>query len=117
MPYIVDNPERTASGGYEGSSASYEYSYPQSLDLKPGSKLHAKIKSEVLQRARVSHDVMQTRFSSWNKIDQTLTCYMPTDEAEKQVKDADSRKPVSMVVPYTYATLPGQAIIQQPRML
>ena len=80
-----------------------DYKYPDGLNLRPGSELHERIKSEVLTRARESANVMSSRFSSWNDIDKSLTCYIPTDEAEDKVKADDIRKPVSIVFPYTYA--------------
>jgi len=83
----------------------YPYEYPRGLDLKPGSPLHEKIKNSVLARARASHDAIQSRFSSWNEIDRTLTAYIPLDEEEERIKSEDSRKPVSIVVPVSYATL------------
>lgn len=80
-----------------------DYKYPEGLNLRPGSELHERIKSEVLTRAQESAAVMSSRFSSWNDIDKSLTCYIPTDEAENKVKSEDVRKPVSIVFPYTYA--------------
>lgn len=83
----------------------YNYEYPSGLDLKPGSVLSKKICTEVLARAHYSHEKMQARHKSWNQIDRVLTAYVPLDVMEKQVKAKDSRKPVSIVVPYAYATL------------
>jgi hypothetical protein len=48
---------------------------------------------------------MNPRHDTWRKIDENLTAYITTDEAEEIVKAEDSRKPVSIVVPYSYATL------------
>lgn len=84
---------------------SYDYKYPKGLDLRPGSDLHKKIKTEVLTRAIESYDVMKCRHSSWNKIDRTLTAYVPLDTEEKKIKKGDARKPVSVVIPVTYAAL------------
>jgi len=81
------------------------YDYPEELDLRPSSKLHQRIKDEVLSRARESANVMSSRFSSWNDIDKVLTCYIETDKKENLVKEKDSRKPVSIVFPYTYAIM------------
>lgn len=81
------------------------YTYPDGLDLRPGSKLHDKIRDEVLYRARESANIMTSRFSSWNDIDKVLTCYIPLDKAEEELKSGDIRKPVSIVFPYTYAIM------------
>ena len=81
------------------------YEYPEGLDLRPGSKLHERVKKEILQRATESANVMSSRFESWNSIDKALTCYIPIDEAEQLVKNTDIRRPVSIVFPYTYAIM------------
>ena len=48
---------------------------------------------------------MRNRFPSWNEIDHTLTTYIDLSTEEKSVKDADNRKPVSLVFPHSYAIL------------
>jgi hypothetical protein len=83
----------------------YNYEYPMGLDLSPNSALSKKICTEVMARARLSYEKMSARHSSWNQIDRVLTAYVPLDVMEKQVKAKDARKPVSIVVPYAYATL------------
>ena len=98
----------------------HSYDYPDGLNLKPGSKLHEKIKTEVLKRANDSAGFLSDRFSSWNKIDDTLVSYIDTTSAEEDIQDKDHRKPVSIVYPYSYAileTLLGyfvSAFCQQP---
>lgn len=81
------------------------YDYPDGLDLRPTSKLHQKLKNAILQRARASYNVISNRYDSWRNIDQTLTAYIPLSEAETTLKKKDSRKPVSIIFPYTYAVL------------
>ena len=83
----------------------YDYTYPMDLDLRPGSRTHDRIRDEVLRRARASRDVMQDRFSGWKEIDRTLTAYIDLDEAEETIETADERKPLSIVIPVSYATL------------
>ncbi len=83
----------------------HQYEYPDGLDLKPGSKLHNKIRDLVMERAYLSARVMSQRHSDWNKIDHTLTAYIPADEKELKVMDRDARKPVSIVFPYSYTVL------------
>lgn len=119
MPYTIQgNSQYTTSSDL--STYSYDYEYPDGLDLKPGSKLHEFIKDEVLERARISDTVMKRRHSSWNEIDATLTAYIEADEAEKDVLEGDARKPVSIVFPYSYAvhetllTYMVQAFLQDP---
>jgi hypothetical protein len=100
---IADNEQRSTWGGY--GSISYDYDYPDKMNLKPGSELHDKIVKEITARALDSYNVMQTRHSSWADIDKVITAYIPADAKEKRVLEKDSRKPVSIVVPQTYATL------------
>ena len=83
----------------------YGYKYPEGLDLRPGSELHSKIVSEVSTRARDSYSIMSRRHEDWNKIDETLTTYITLDDEEELIKTQDIRKPVSIVVPFSYAVL------------
>jgi len=83
----------------------FDYTYPNGLNLTPGSKLHDRIRDEVMERAFDSARVMSGRHEDWNKIDHTLTAYIPVDEKEQEVKDKDSRKPISIVFPYSYTIL------------
>jgi len=87
------------------SSVDHKYDYPDGINLRPGSTIHNKIRESVYNKATASYGVMSRRFPSWNAIDETLTVYMPTDAEEDLVKEKDSRKPVSIVVPYSYAQL------------
>jgi hypothetical protein len=103
MPYILDpNKDRDAA---ELDKVDYKYDYPKDFDLRPGSDLHDKIKTEVMKRAREASGPMSNRFDSWNKIDETLTSYIETDDDEEDIKDKDHRKPVSIIYPYSYAIL------------
>ena len=101
MPVAIQgNPNTQPAGSYLEKDLGY--SYPYELDLKPGSKVHEKIKTEVLSRARESHELVSNRFASWNEIERVLTAYIDLSESEKDVKTADKRKPVSIVFPYSY---------------
>ena len=91
--------------GMSPELVNYGYSYPDGLNLHPMSPLHKKIVDEVNERARRSHEAMSNRHSSWDKIDDTLTAYIAPDAKEMAVKNADGRRPVSVVVPLSYATL------------
>lgn len=82
-----------------------DYKYPRGLDLDPNSELHKKIITEVWRHCSDSSMQMSKRYPYWKKIDQTLTAYIRPDDAERAVKLSDDRKPISIVVPYSYATL------------
>lgn len=104
MPYIVQGDPNSQSGA-DYSRLNFDYEYPDELDLKPGSNLHNEIKSKILQRAQASRKEMAKRFPSWNEIDRVLTTYIPTTDKEKLIKQKDSRKPISIVFPYSYSML------------
>lgn len=82
-----------------------EYNYPFGNNLKPDSALHTKLISRIGRMVDESYSVMEKRHSSWNQIDETLRAYVKLSDYENQVKAKDERKPVSIVVPYSYATL------------
>lgn len=105
MPVVIADNEMRSSASYRLGDVHYDYDYPEGLDLRPQSTLHTKIVNEVMNRARDSFNVMQARHSAWKAIDETTTAYITTDTKEQIVKNKDSRKPVSIVVPQTYATL------------
>ncbi len=86
-------------------SIDYKYKYKDELDLKPGSKLHDSIVDRVMELADFSHGEISPQFPKWNKIDDVLTAYIQPDEEEKKVKRGDTRKPTSIVFPYSYAIL------------
>uniref|UniRef100_A0A6M3JAY9 Portal protein n=1 Tax=viral metagenome TaxID=1070528 RepID=A0A6M3JAY9_9ZZZZ len=100
MPYNLD-PNQTALS----STQDFGYKYPEGLDLRPGSSLHQDLLTKIIQRARESHNEISKKYSSWRSVDETLTAYISTDDAEEMLKKADSRKPISIVVPFSYATL------------
>lgn len=104
MPVIV-NPNGHYVNSAQLMNVNYDYDYPDSLNWKPGSELHEKLKMLILQRSRESRDFMQRRYSSWRKLDKNLTSYIPANEAEARIKAEDDRKPVNIVIPVSYAIL------------
>jgi len=110
MPVNLPVPSQTDYAAIDARSGSIAYTYPKidkgvELDLRPGSELHERIKNAVIRRAQDSYNIMKRKHADWNLVDQTLTAYIPLDEKEKALKARDPRKPVSIVVPYTYATM------------
>jgi hypothetical protein len=102
MPYIL-NPDGLSRSQENLRRANYDYEYPDELDLQPGNKLHERLKSEILERARQSHEVVSNRFDSWREIDRILTTYISPDEEEREVKSQNPNKPTSIVFPYSFA--------------
>lgn len=106
MPRIITGDTRYKKN-YEAilDKNSISYEYPDNLDLKPGSELHDRLRDEIIERANEAHDAVYRRRSSWEKIEQNLTSYIPLDDAEQTIRDDDSRKPIRVVVPVSFATL------------
>lgn len=103
MPHVIQ-------GGKDGtvfdvSGIDYKYSYPMELDLRPDTELHRDIVAKIMQRVDKSNQHFKTRHDSWREIDKTLTAYIPVSEAERVTKSKDSRRPVSIVFPHSYAIL------------
>ena len=84
---------------------SYDYDYPEGLNLKPGSELHQDLVSKILERARESNNVIKARHPSWNNIDRVMTTYATTDSDEDDIQNEDSRKPITIVFPYSYVIM------------
>jgi len=104
MPSVIQgNPNASIDSSFLEKDLGYDY--PYELNLKPGSKLHSKIKDEVLKRARESSDLISNRIESWNESERVMTAYIDLSDEEKKIKSADSRKPVSIVFPYTYVII------------
>lgn len=103
MPYIVMGEPNKGSANLRG--VSYDYDYPEGLDLRPGSDLHRELLSKVWERARESRDEISKRFESWRNTDKTLVSYIPLKDWELKQKEKDPNKPVSVVFPYTYSML------------
>lgn len=104
------SPQTIQGNLFYGATSTYfdqtfDYKYPYNLDLRPGSKVHEKIKTEVLFRARESHNVISKRIPSWNEIERVVTAYVDLDASEQDIKNTDYRKPVSIVFPYTYVII------------
>lgn len=103
MPSVIRGGSKTSLDLSTVPKGGYDYTYPFDLDLKPGSEIHDRLRDRIMDRAWESRESIGKRFASWRKIDEVQTAYIPTSDAEKRVKDADERKPVSIVVPTMYA--------------
>lgn len=103
MPFILES-NVGSSSGFTGQEK-YDYSYPNNLDLRPDGELHKWLVGELKKRIQESYTQISKRHETWRKIDRTLTAYVRPDDDEKKIKAGDQRKPISIVVPYSYATL------------
>jgi hypothetical protein len=102
MPVVINTNTRTQ---VNFKDVNYDYSYPNELNLKPGTKQHDELVKIVMDRARASANVMTGRHASWREIDHVLTGYIVLSDKEKELKLRDKRKPVSIVFPYSYAIM------------
>jgi hypothetical protein len=102
MPTIIDTDVGSRNISLD---ANIEYKYPGTLDLRPTAKMHAKLVDLVYQRTRESSNDMKKRYKSWSEVDKSLSAYIKADDAELKVKENDERKPISIVVPYSYAAM------------
>lgn len=84
---------------------SYRYDYPERLDLRPGTRKHDRLLAKILDRAQLSASTMLSRHKSWMGIDNMLTAYVAPDDEEQVIKTEDPRKPVSVVIPSSFANL------------
>jgi len=104
MPYIVTG-EPNSWRDEDYREKNFDYKYPYDLDLRPDSDFHKKLRGKIWERASTARNEISKRFDSWNKIDWTLTTYIPLKDKESKLKKTDSTKPVSIVFPYTYSNL------------
>lgn len=110
MSYIFGNLPFTASSSDDKkkqldiSSVNYDYDYPNEINFKPGGEFHEAILQALLQRVGASSRSMSARYESWRNVDRKLTTYIDLSQSEVDVKNEDERKPVSMVVPISYAS-------------
>ncbi len=93
------------------------YDYPEGLKLRPGSKLHSKLRTEILKRATEAAGTMSKRHASWRAVDDSLTTYVRTNKKSNndQKLSAKSRKhnmlarqdsnDIEIVFPYSYTIL------------
>lgn len=100
---LAANNQRSIGMDIPPDLISVSYRYPNKLNLRPDQDLHKKLVDMVMQRAFRAHDALSDRHEIWEKILKNLTVYIEKDSYEKQVKQKDSRKPVSLVIPTSYA--------------
>lgn len=104
MPPILQNPDSLINlAGLEGKT--YDYDYPDQLDLKPGSQFHQELVSKLLRYGWESNRIISQRRPTWDEMNDKLTGFIKLSDKEKAIKAKDPRKPVSIVFPYSYAIL------------
>ena len=106
MPNVVQGAlSQEIEGIRDVPKGEYTDRYPDGMNLHPDSEEHRKLLNLVLQKAKVGHEHVQKRYPQWEQIDNSLSAFIDLSESEEDLKAKDPRKPVSMVIPLSYATL------------
>jgi hypothetical protein len=80
-----------------------DYTYPDGLDLRPGSEFHDFIVQRVLELARYSFGYISQRHEDWTKVRNKMQAFIPLKDAEKKTKLMDPNRPVPVVIPLQLA--------------
>lgn len=104
MPPNID-PNNNEAKHLWRDAPDYKYTYPRDLDLDPKSDFHAELVGKIKNRAQLSQSVMSSRYPDWRAQDDMLNVFISLDEKEAMIKARDPRKPVSVVIPESYAIL------------
>lgn len=78
------------------------YTYPEEMDLRPGSELTRIIIEDMHECIHECRSVTQNMEPQWSEMDKTLGLYMPADEWDQEQKDIDPRRPITIVTPMTF---------------
>lgn len=102
-------------------TASFDYDYPEGLDLKPGSPLHERIIDEIYLRANQAQTEMSKRHGYWRERDKVLRAFrhLPQSNRRPNERNSDGTEPriilpVSHVVLETLLTYMMTAFYQDP---
>ena len=82
--------------------------------LRPGSTLHAETYKKLDAMWKFGHDNMKPHYSRWNLAEQKIQAYTYLTDHKRlmneiSVQGAEPPEPVSVIVPYSYATLHAAA--------
>jgi len=105
MPNIVNPGEESILQTAEISVGHYDDDYPDGLNLRPDSELHTRLVEMVMRRAREAHYTINKKYPYWEKIDDSMTAYVDLSEKEEKTQGKDERKPVSLVIPLSFASV------------
>jgi len=86
----------------------YTDRYPPGLNLRPDSEDHGRLLSILRQMALDSRSKIDSRFDSWDAIDEHLTSYIDLSAQQKEdeaVEGYVKKKPIQIVVPMSQAVL------------
>lgn len=104
----MPNKDTDRSPEIEVIKEDYTYSYPMGLDLRPGSKLHARLVAAIKARLRDSKSDMSKRYDTWDKIRDKLTCFVAPsaiDPRDQDLLDDNEDAPATVIIPQSYAIM------------
>lgn len=87
------------------TNETFDYEYPNGLNLHPSSELHDKLVKLVMEKAEHSSSHMSGRYREWQKIDDSLDVYVELTQKEKDAINKNKRTPVSITVPVNLSIL------------
>lgn len=80
--------------------------YPKGLDFKPGSELHDNIVLNLVNEcARRGKEPTDNCVKQYERVDNSLDCFMSPDELDRRRQGKDPRKPINVVIPQQFANL------------
>ena len=83
----------------------FQYEYPRKLKLHPKEDQHHFLVNYVLDLAETAQRVTKTVRDEWQKLEWNLSAFVPAKDAEAAIIAKDWRKPVTVVVPMSFASL------------
>lgn len=96
--YIQGNQESQVST----LSKDHHYRYAYGRSMHPNSRLHQEVLTRIMNDVMPSQNIMQSRYEDFKKIDRNLTAFIPKGTGDTLIQAADSRRPITMVVPMTF---------------
>ena len=100
MPIVIQG--NVSSQSYT-TSETFDYKYPNSLDLKPGSTQHSRLLSFIMDKAQESRRIMDARYNDFQVLDDLLRAYIPVEVLDPGYKKRKTKKTV--IVPAMFAAL------------
>lgn len=114
IPATNSPPPATAGDDMRGFMSDAEGKEKAIDKLKPGSDLHNQVLTKLNAMWDFGKKQMKQQYSRWNYAEQRVQAYTSLEDYERlmqslDVPDATPPEPVSVVVPYSYATLHAAA--------
>lgn len=114
IPGSVSPPPATAGDDMRGFLTNAEGPTKAIDKLRPDSSLHSSVLTKLNAMWEFGKKQMKQQYSRWNFAEQRVQAYTSLEDYERlmaqlQAPDAQPPEPVSVVVPYSYATLHAAA--------